>query len=397
MPRLKHKHITRIFLLSTLTVVALWAAWNQLHSHATQHLHHEPPNFDTEPTNASTLSALDEPTNFTRPTFHPDLLPFWSNLSAVLEDTKPSVPLPSKPIEALINGFASLGSSFNFRQDLVELSQKDVDILQNDHSRFVAQLPALAPQLPYENGTRGIVTAAAGSFVPVLVTSLRMLRKTGSKLPVEVFMESEAVYEKEICEEVLRELGAKCFVMSEVLDQVESQMVISKYQMKAFAVLFSSFDEVLLLDADEIAVVAPEELLDGVVFGEKGFVSWPDYVGSFPFRFMERVWHWWRWRPPERAQAIHRCLFSPPPLLPTIFTSERLTLLPVGQHSISEILPDLLTTNPLNLHPRLFRIRPTSLFQIQTCLHPLTHTLLQRLRPLPLLYPPLARRRRPRR
>ncbi len=182
----------------------------------------------------------------------------------------------------------------------------------------MAQLPALAPQLPYENGTRGIVTAAAGSFVPVLVTSLRMLRKAGSKLPVEVFMESEVVYEKEICEEVLRELGARCFVMSEVLDQVEPRMEVSKYQMKAFAVLFSSFDEVLLLDADGIAVVAPEELLDGVVYGEKGFVSWPDYVGPLPFRPVEEGWHWASWRPLERAQAIYHCLFHPPLLCPII-------------------------------------------------------------------------------
>ena len=52
---------------------------------------------------------------------------------------------------------------------------------------------------------------------------------------------------------------------------------IGHYQIKAFALLFSHFEDILWIDADNIAISPPEALFDTEVFREKGLVTWPDY------------------------------------------------------------------------------------------------------------------------
>ena len=150
--------------------------------------------------------------------------------------------------------------------------------MRDAHARFVSQIPELAQKLPYAGGTKGIAVAASGALLPVFMVSLKMLRRTGSILPVEVFMESKKQYEKELCEDVLPPLNATCMILSEVMEAVPEKLEMSRYQLKALALAFSSFEDVLLLDADNIPLEQPEHLLNSEPFSSTGFVSWPDYV-----------------------------------------------------------------------------------------------------------------------
>ena len=210
--------------------------------------------------------------------FQPGLIEFWDSTSRALVETKPDCSLPTEPIQAPLNDFAGLKKGFDFRPDLLQIPQQDVDKMRDAHARFVAQLPELTQKLPYAAGTRGIVVAASGALLPVFLVSLKMLRRTGSLLPVEVFMESKGNYEKEICEIVLPPMNATCMILSEVLEAVPQRLKMSRYQLKALALAFSSFDDVLLLDADNLPVEQPEDFLNSEPFLSKGFVSWPDYV-----------------------------------------------------------------------------------------------------------------------
>ena len=213
--------------------------------------------------------------------FQPGLIEFWDSTSRALVEAKPDCSLPTEPIEAPLNEFAGLKKGFDFRPDLLQIPQQDVDKMRDAHARFVAQLPELTQKLPYAAGTQGIVAAASGALLPVFLVSLKMLRRTGSILPVEVFMESKSNYEKEICEIVLPPMNATCMILSEVLEAVPQRLKMSRYQLKALALAFSSFDNVLLLDADNLPVEQPEDLLNSEPFLSKGFVSWPDYVRIF--------------------------------------------------------------------------------------------------------------------
>ena len=150
--------------------------------------------------------------------------------------------------------------------------------MRDAHARFVSQIPELAPKLPYTKGKQGIAVAASGTLLPVFLVSLKMLRRTGSILPVQVFMETKKQYERDICEVVLPPLNATCMILSDVMEAVPQKLQMSRYQLKSLALAFSSFDDVLLLDADNLPVEQPERLLNSEPFSSTGFVSWPDYV-----------------------------------------------------------------------------------------------------------------------
>ena len=218
------------------------------------------------------------------PGYQSGLVEFWDLFSKAVAEAKPNCQLGLPPdFQGVpINSFSNLKPDFNYRPDLIKLSPGDVDDLRDAHSRFVARLPELVPQLPFAKGTKGIVTTASDNFMPVLIVSLRALQRSGTKLPVEVFMESQTVYEKEVCEVILPTLNARCLVMSEILDAVPNRVQVSKYQLKVLSMLFSSFDEMLLLDADNFVMEQPENLFSTEPFVSKGFVSWPDYVRFFP-------------------------------------------------------------------------------------------------------------------
>lgn len=266
------RSIRRLIVLLPLIVLALLSfAWLR-HGGDNTRANIRVPNLFSPTANATNATVIPHPSD------DATLIAFWADLSVALQEAAPKCALPTNPIEAPINSFASVGKDFNYRPDLLVLPPEDVTDLKDAHTKYVAKTQELAPRLPYAKGTRGIVTTAAGEFMPPLIVSLRMLRRTGSKLPVEVFMENSAVYEPEICEAVLPKLNATCKVMTEILDTGPTKVEISRYQLKAFAMLLSSFDEVLLLDADNIALEAPENLMAEEPFVRKGFVSWPDYV-----------------------------------------------------------------------------------------------------------------------
>lgn len=223
---------------------------------------------------SNSKSADDVPSS----PFYPGLVEFWDATSRALVQAKPDCSLPTDPIQAPLNEFASLNKSFDFRPDLLDIPQRDVDIMRDAHARFVSRIPELAQKLPYAKGTQGIVVAASDALLPVFLVSLKMLRRTGSILPVEVFMETKKQYEKEICEIVLPPMNATCMILSEILEAVPEKVEMSRYQLKSLALALSSFEDVLLLDADNIPIEQPEHLLNSEPFSSTGFVSWPDYV-----------------------------------------------------------------------------------------------------------------------
>ncbi|KAK4694050.1 alpha 1,2-mannosyltransferase, partial [Lecanoromycetidae sp. Uapishka_2] len=262
------KNIRRVIILGPLIILALLGfAWQRLARLESRNVRANIPapkwfRLATNVTNSTALASSR---------YDQTLAAFWENLSSALHDTAPKCILPTGPIEAPINKFASVGKNFNYRPDLLALAPQDVEDLKDAHTRYVARIEKLAPQLPFSKGTKGIVTTAAGEFMPPLIVSLRMLRRTGSKLPVEVFMENSTVYEPDICEAILPKLNATCKVMSEIFDTAPTKTNISKYQLKAFAMLFSSFDNMLLIDADNIALATAENLL-----ADEPFVSRAD-------------------------------------------------------------------------------------------------------------------------
>ncbi|PYH96822.1 nucleotide-diphospho-sugar transferase [Aspergillus ellipticus CBS 707.79] len=201
---------------------------------------------------------------------------FWKEFHPLLTASAPNCNSPKRIRNAESVGFDPKNT--DPLPDLLELASGDVSSMKLAHSNFLNSVKQSSPSLHYQPHTRGLVSTAGGSYLPVLVMSLRMLRRTGSTLPMEVFLASWDEYEGYMCQIVLPSLNAQCVVLSEILDAVsDSKTKIEKYQYKVFAMLFSSFEEILFLDADAFPLQNPEILFTSEPFLSKGLITWPDF------------------------------------------------------------------------------------------------------------------------
>jgi len=201
---------------------------------------------------------------------------FWSTFHGYLEKYAPNVNPIIEYEKAPTEGFKAKDA--RPRPEYLAVSRKDVETMKEAHTGFVGAVTSSPPQLHYVPGTKGVVSTAGGSYLPVLVISLRMLRRTGSTLPMEVFLADEHEYEEYICDSVLPSLNAKCIVLSRILTAAPAK--IEKYQFKPFAMLFSSFEEILFLDADAFPLEQPEEIFRSELFRTRGLITWPDFWAS---------------------------------------------------------------------------------------------------------------------
>ena len=215
--------------------------------------------------------------------FSQDIIAFWHEFATVLEASKPRIPLKDTETVAEARSFEQKEDFPDSRQSLLNLPMNDVKTLRESHETFLKKVKKLKYKIPYKRDSRGIVTTAAGEQLPELVVSLKILRESGSTLPVEVFVESDGSYEPEICEDVLPDLNATCYIISDILEYSENDLNLSRLQYRVFSVLFSSFENVLLLDNDNLVIQRPEDFMNAEPYTKTGLVTWPDYVRLSPY------------------------------------------------------------------------------------------------------------------
>lgn len=204
-----------------------------------------------------------------------DHIKFWRQFKPILSAYEPRCLSPERLGMAESIRFEEADPSY--RPQLLEMAPEDVKIMKEAHSGFVKKIEDNPPKLHYESHTRGVVSTAGGSYFPVLVISLRMLRRTGSEIPVEVFLADDSEYEGYVCDVVLPSLNARCVVLSHILDSVSDGVQVEKYQFKLFAMLFSSFEEIFFLDADAFPLVKPETVFASEPFKSRHMITWPDF------------------------------------------------------------------------------------------------------------------------
>jgi alpha 1,2-mannosyltransferase len=169
-----------------------------------------------------------------------------------------------------------------------DLADEEVAALKSAHAKFQEILDDFnaseAADTLYTG--RGVVTVAGGEYFGPAIVGIQMLRQTGSALPVEVFLADWDEYEPEVCEKVLTELNARCVVLEDFLtlqddDQDKEEEInfdVTHYQLKALALLFSSFEHILYLDSDSMPLINPErDLFSKEPYVSTGFVGWSDF------------------------------------------------------------------------------------------------------------------------
>jgi hypothetical protein len=123
---------------------------------------------------------------------------------------------------------------------------------------------------------RGIVTSAGGrSYFTSVVLMLNQLRATGCTLPVELYYAGSDELNDVAIQYLTEEYDVECIDLSQ---QPELQgLNLKGYQIKALALYYSSFAEVIWMDADNFALFDPEELFDSTLYKQHGAVMWPGW------------------------------------------------------------------------------------------------------------------------
>ena len=126
--------------------------------------------------------------------------------------------------------------------------------------------------------SKGIVMVGGGKFSWLALLSIHQLRQIGSKLPVEVFIPTIQDYDYNFCETMLQYVNAKCVLGYKELPlrYVQPFFKLKNYEYKLLAMLASEFENILLLDVDNILIKNPDELFNWDIYQKYQLILWPD-------------------------------------------------------------------------------------------------------------------------
>lgn len=216
-----------------------------------------------------------------------DFKKLLSDYSDILNENRLSFPHPErittnsgKPViwktEFLDKGFETL--SEKRLREIMHFDSLFVKDLRIKHSRVVNSLLSEFPEGLY-NG-EGYVMVGGGKYTWFAFLSIQSLRKSGAKLPLELMIPNEADYEPYLCNEVLpKQYNARCVTFASIYGKsvLKKFGQVQGYQIKSFALLGSSFENVLYLDSDNFAVKNPDYLFQSNLFKKYQMITWPDF------------------------------------------------------------------------------------------------------------------------
>lgn len=207
----------------------------------------------------------------------------FAKIFELIEDSKPTV----QPLKEYKDGHSGVQFVHNeetpfYTKDqllsfLVVTEDEKKDLMKH-HETLVTKLLDSYPDNIYEPDSKGIVYVGGNKFSWLTLISIMNLRAIGSKLPVEVLIPKYEEYELNICQEVFPHYNAKCIYLPKLVgEKIYNEHDFKGYQYKSLALALSSFENVLLLDADNTPLKDPELLFSSNPFKDHGMVLWPDF------------------------------------------------------------------------------------------------------------------------
>ncbi|TID18630.1 hypothetical protein CANINC_003880 [Pichia inconspicua] len=171
----------------------------------------------------------------------------------------------------------------NILSSLLKLNDNEKNSLSQSYQQFLGgiddlKLPVFGDESKKKIEGQGIVIVGGGKFSWLALLNIHQLRKTGSQLPVEVYIPLKNDFDTKFCHDVLPNLNAQCILGFEEFpqNQIRKYFHLDKFEHKVMAILSSSFEDVLLLDADNVVVNKPDGLFEWKTYKEKQLILWPD-------------------------------------------------------------------------------------------------------------------------
>ncbi|KAI1495439.1 mannosyltransferase putative-domain-containing protein [Biscogniauxia marginata] len=128
----------------------------------------------------------------------------------------------------------------------------------------------------FKTGGRGIVLTAGDNQAPWLLTTIYSFQKLGCKLPIEVMYLGES----DLGDDYRAELEALPGVTTRDISQMvnDEGWTLAGWAVKPFAILLSSFREVIFIDADSLFFKDPETLFEDSDYRRTGALFFRDRV-----------------------------------------------------------------------------------------------------------------------
>ncbi|WP_293928019.1 hypothetical protein [Sphingobacterium sp. UBA6320] len=127
------------------------------------------------------------------------------------------------------------------------------------------------PSFPENFSGKGIVICGGGiRYFTCAWVNINLLRKNGCELPIELWYTNGELNQEII--DLLKELNVDCKNTIHY-----SKQEFENYTIKSFAIINSSFREVLFLDADNNSMTDPTFLFDNESYLKTGTLFWPDF------------------------------------------------------------------------------------------------------------------------
>lgn len=210
---------------------------------------------------------------------------FWNHTFTIMNNN--GLDFNNNKMEAVIhyNGKSEQNLKTSSKYGLLSkanISEETFKEFKQKHDSLLNELPPEISESTYKPNSSGIIYVGGGKYSWLSYISLLGLRETGSKLPVEIMLPTINDYEKELefCDVLLPKLNASCVVIPSVLGSSVLLFWSNKfrsYQFKALALMTTSFQNVLLLDSDNIVIENPDTFFESKLFKEYGMITWPDY------------------------------------------------------------------------------------------------------------------------
>ena len=121
----------------------------------------------------------------------------------------------------------------------------------------------------------GIVFVGGGEHSAMVYAIIKVIRNLTPNLPIEVLIPDMLLLESDnnFCS-MIEDMNAKCIFLKDYFDQ--QFYMYKSYQFKSLALLLSSFENVLLLDADNYPLVNLDNIFEHKEFVDNGMIVWPD-------------------------------------------------------------------------------------------------------------------------
>lgn len=169
---------------------------------------------------------------------------------------------------------------------------------------------------------QGIVICAGGlERLTQAYVNIRVIRDTlHSKLPIEVYYAGDIELTPAIAQYMHAHLDNVKFIDIYSIPDIPANISMNGYQIKPVAIFFSSFEEVLMLDADNIPAIAPELFFSFEKYKQYGAVFWPEWCNqqtgmreAFDVFGLPQPQHWYPYSDPTARAAWFHCVIKEKP------------------------------------------------------------------------------------